>query len=369
MSEQHPRQPYQHEKPDDDEISLLDLAITLAKHKKLILGLPLVAVFISGIITFFIPNSYQATTKVMPVVGAASKEAIVSVLQSQSMADSLINRLKLQQVYGVKSMDDARRKLAATAKIALNKDGTIDISVEDHDPRLAAKIANTFVEYFRPLLRHYGLTEASSRRSLLEIQLPDIQEDVKKAEQAVVQARQQLGNVDSEPQVKSLVLASRQLKAKIAMKEVELLVMGSDPAKNPNYFQSLKELSTLWGEFATNDYDPALNGRISGKELEYLHKVGDLEYNKTRYDQLLIQIEKTKIDENRENPTIEVLDKADVPNSKTKPHRALIVVVSAFAAGFLAMLWAFISEARQKVRQDPESSEQIQLLQRYLKWN
>jgi uncharacterized protein involved in exopolysaccharide biosynthesis len=369
MSEQHSQQTSQPNTATEDEISLLDLAITLAKHKKLILGLPLVAVFISVIITFIIPSSYQATTKVMPVVGAASKEAIISVLQSQAMADSLINRLNLQQVYGVKSMGDARRKLAATAKIALDKDGTIDISVEDHDPRLAAKIANTYVEFFRPLLRHYGLTEASSRRLLLEKQLLDIQEDVKMAEQEVVQARQQLGNVNPEPQVKSLVLAARQLEAKIAMKEVELLVMGSDPAKNPNYFQSLKELSTLWGEFSTNDFDPAFNGRTSGKELEYLLKVGDVEYNKTRYDQLMMQVEKAKLDENRENPTIQVLDSADVPNSKTKPHRALIVVVSAFAAGFFAMLWAFVSEARQKVRQDPESREQLQLLQRYLKWN
>src|SRR3977135_257706 len=50
----------------DDEISLLDLLVVLAKNKKLILGAPfLVAVMISGI-TLLMTNIYTATTKILP---------------------------------------------------------------------------------------------------------------------------------------------------------------------------------------------------------------------------------------------------------------------------------------------------------------
>ncbi len=50
----------------DDQISLLDLLIVLAKHKKLILGLPfLFAVVVAGL-TLLATNIFTATTKILP---------------------------------------------------------------------------------------------------------------------------------------------------------------------------------------------------------------------------------------------------------------------------------------------------------------
>jgi LPS O-antigen subunit length determinant protein (WzzB/FepE family) len=51
---------------DDDEISLLDLLIVLAKHKRLILGLPLIAAVLAAGYSVQIPNTYTATTRVLP---------------------------------------------------------------------------------------------------------------------------------------------------------------------------------------------------------------------------------------------------------------------------------------------------------------
>ena len=49
-----------------DEISLLDILIVLAKHKKLVLGLPFLAAVIAAGITLLMPNWYTATTKLLP---------------------------------------------------------------------------------------------------------------------------------------------------------------------------------------------------------------------------------------------------------------------------------------------------------------
>ena len=50
----------------DDDISLLDIAIVLAKRKKLVFGLPLVAAMIAAIISLLMPNIYTATAKILP---------------------------------------------------------------------------------------------------------------------------------------------------------------------------------------------------------------------------------------------------------------------------------------------------------------
>src|SRR5437773_8419609 len=86
MSEQVPSEnrkdaPAENGASADDEISLLDLLIVLAKHKRLLLGLPLVAAFVAAIISFLLPNVYTGTTKILPPQ------------QSASAASALLNQL------------------------------------------------------------------------------------------------------------------------------------------------------------------------------------------------------------------------------------------------------------------------------------
>ncbi len=54
------------EAPVEDEINLLDLAVTLAKHKKLILGAPLVVAVVTAVLTSFSPDIYTADTLILP---------------------------------------------------------------------------------------------------------------------------------------------------------------------------------------------------------------------------------------------------------------------------------------------------------------
>jgi len=46
----------------------------------------------------------------------------------------------------------------------------------------------------------------------------------------------------------------------------------------------------------------------------------------------------------------------------------LIVLLSALAAGFLAVILAFLREARERALQDPERAERYRLLWQYMKW-
>src|SRR5947209_2598397 len=86
MSEQVPSEnrkdaPAEENASADDEISLLDLLIVLAKHKRIVLGVPLVAAVVAAIISFVMPNIYTGTTRILPPQ------------QSASAASALLNQL------------------------------------------------------------------------------------------------------------------------------------------------------------------------------------------------------------------------------------------------------------------------------------
>src|SRR5947208_15877883 len=51
---------------DEDEVSLLDLLIVLAKHKRIVLGVPFVTAIAAAVISLFMSNVYTATTQILP---------------------------------------------------------------------------------------------------------------------------------------------------------------------------------------------------------------------------------------------------------------------------------------------------------------
>ncbi len=71
-----------HSSPEDEKISFLDLAIVLAKQKKLLIGLPLIAAVVAAAISLLLPNIYKATTKILPPQQTQSTSAVLAQLGS-----------------------------------------------------------------------------------------------------------------------------------------------------------------------------------------------------------------------------------------------------------------------------------------------
>src|SRR5690349_10137197 len=111
----------------EDEVSLLDLLIVLAKHKRIVVGVPLVAPIGAAIVSVFLPNVYTGTARILPpqqsasvasallnqlggsfggLAGAASgtlgiknpSDLYVGMLKSRTVADDLIARFELGKV-------------------------------------------------------------------------------------------------------------------------------------------------------------------------------------------------------------------------------------------------------------------------------
>jgi tyrosine-protein kinase Etk/Wzc len=74
------------------------------------------------------------------------------------------------------------------------------------------------------------------------------------------------------------------------------------------------------------------------------------------------------LDEAKDSPLIQVLDKAFVPENKSKPKRSLIVILVAMVAFFLAVIWAFVSEAMRRAKEQPEQAERMQALRNAFKF-
>ena len=350
------------ETKQDDEISLIDLAITLAKHKKLIIGAPLIVAIVVAIYSSFIPPIYTADVQMLPpqqqssasamlsqlgalggMAGAAGiknpNDTYVAMLKSRTIQDSMIKRFKLQAVYKTKTPEQTRGALNGATKVTVGKEGIIGISVDDESPQRAAILANGYVDALQQMTQIFAVTEASHRRLFYEKQLLQAKHNLGDAEIALKQLQEKTGIIHLDSQAQLGIGTAANIKGQIAMKEVELGAMRTfATGNNPDLVRTQQTISGLQAQLAKIETGTVSSSKVPETGLEYIRKTRDFKYAETIYEMLAKQFEMAKIDEAKESSVIQVLDKAMPPEQKSKPKRSMMVLIAALATGFLTIL-------------------------------
>jgi uncharacterized protein involved in exopolysaccharide biosynthesis len=71
---------------------------------------------------------------------------------------------------------------------------------------------------------------------------------------------------------------------------------------------------------------------------EYLRKLRQLKYNETLFELLSKQYELAKLDEAKDAVVIQVIDRAVPPERKSRPQKALIVLLATVTTLFLSVI-------------------------------
>lgn len=384
--------------PEEDEFNLLDLAIVLAKHKKLILGLPLAAALLMAAISLTMPNIYTGTTRILPPQKQQSSAAAmlgslgalaggsggalglknpndlyVGMLKSRTVADNLISRFKLKDRYEREKNDAVRKALGRVTIIEAGKDGIIVVNVSDKDPQFAADLANGYVDELDSLTKTLAVTEASQRRLFFEKQLKQAKDQLANAEIAFKQTQETTGVLELGEQGKAMIGAVGEIRAHIAAKEVQLSAMRTFATEqNPDYLRTQQELGSLQGQLAKMERGGESGlvpmGKLPELGLENIRKLRDVKYYETLFELLAKQYELARVDEGKDSAVIQVLDKAVPSDIKSKPKRAMMVIIVLLVVGFLTVLWVFMIEAHEKARRNPEQAKRLDAFLKHIKW-
>lgn len=388
----------------EDEISLLDLLIVLAERKRMILLVTAVCAILALAISFLLPKRYTATVVLLPPqqnssVGSAlasqlgnlgsvaalaggslglknPNDMYVAMLTSRTVEDAMVDKFELMREYRKRYRSDACKAFEDHTSVdGSGKDGLIRISVEDHDPKRAAQLANGYIEQFQDLSSHLAFTEAAQRRAFFEKQLLQAKDSLASAEEALKQTEQTTGLIQLDSQARALIESAASLRAQVAAKEVQIQAMQTyATGENAQLVEAQQELESLRAQLAklggseegTNSL-MVPQGKVPEAGLEYVRKLRDVKYYETIFDILARQFEIAKLDEAKEGALIQVVDPAIPPDRKSSPKRALIVIVATVAGFFLGILIALAQVGWTRLKGDPESSAKLGLLRRTLR--
>ena len=365
----------------EDEISLLDLLQVVVDNLRLLIVGPLAAGLLALGVSFVVTPTFTAKTQFLPpqqqqsaaasmlaslgslgsLAGAAGiknpSDQYMAFMKSVSVQDALIDRFQLVERYKAKLREDARKGLTARARIASGKDGIISVEVDDHDPKVAADMANAHVDELRKLLARLAVTEAQQRRLFFEKQLAQTKDNLVKAEQALKSTGVNSSALKSTPAAAVETVA--RLKAMISAQEVKLASMrGYLSESAPDFKLALNELAAYRSQLAkAEENEPA-----STSATDYVARFRDYKYHETLFELFAKQYELARVDESREGAVIQVLDVAQPPERKSKPKKALIAIIATLATGVALLLWVFVRQALRNASNSPETAEKLQTL-------
>lgn len=370
--------------PEADGIDFMSTVHTLVKRRKLIATITGGAAVLAIVAALMLPEKFTATSRValpenpegQSPLGALSEltavaglggglqnpgDYFVGVLQSQRVADSIIQKFDLKRVYGVSSLTDARKKLQDGSDIGMGKGDIIQIDVTTTDAELSAAMATAYAAELTATVRDLRDRGAKVRSEFFGGKLADAKVKLGLAHEKLKTVREQTGILELEGETESVLVAMASLQAQIAAKAALLQSMRVNFTDENSRVQAAQaELGSLRAELARRAQSTKGTEGLAAKSVEFLNGAREARFAEIVYAMMLKQYEAAQATNIKTAEIVQVLDEATVPDKRSSPRRGLIVALSTLAAGLLSVFLALALEAfEQARRQRPELVEAI----------
>jgi len=376
-------------------MDLLDVLLIFARRKWIILGCAALFALGSIVVTALQPRLYRSTATILPPQQEQSSSALlnqlgalsalaggglvktqadlyVSILQTNIVAQDMVDRFHLTDAYGIQDPDGAAGMLHKRSKFSNGKDGLIQIIVEDKDPKRAAALAAGYAEELFHQNNRLAIGSASQRRLFFQQQLDEEKDKLADAEVALKQTQQSTGVLQLSGQASNILRAEAELQANVTSHEVQLAaLLSSSTEQNPEVIRVRSELAGLrtqlsqlqkgeGGSTLTQAQFPTLG-------LAYVRKEREVKYHETLFELLARQLEAARIDEAKATPTVQLVDPPQIPKGPSWPRPTLFLLIGVVLGLIVGCCLCVVLWLYDYVDTDPRLSPRFALLKRTMR--
>jgi tyrosine-protein kinase Etk/Wzc len=397
---------------NDGEIHLLDYLIIIAKYSRKIIFITAMVTVMVYLILLIKPNEYTATARLMPIqqnltlsaqlldnigtnvlpggagvglggsiatgmVGLKSRDDMyVAMMTSETVFDAIIGRFHLMKLYKTKYHEDARKSLSKNVQItAGKKDGIIVIEVTCTSPKLAAEMANAFIEELDRLLQGLAVQEAKGRLAFLEKERLQVSHNLIKAEESVRLFSEKNSVLQIDTQTRGAIEYIAKLRAEIDSKEVGLQVLRQqatpfnyDVVRMEMEIKGLKEkLRAADSQLENCVADVCLpTSKTPALAMEYLRLFREAKFQESLYQLYTKLAEIARLDMVRDVAVVKVLAPGLPPEKNSNKRLFPVILVGIIT--FLAMIIvAFGLEQIQNMKKREDDVQRLSVLKDYLR--
>lgn len=405
----------------------------LVDQRFVLLRIAFAGLLLSTLLAFLIPPRFESRTQLMPPntgqdlasmlalsrVGGSSLGMLagdlmglkttgslfIGILRSETVEDRIIEQFNLKSVYGVRRMQDARRRLEADTQISEDrKSGIIAIDVTDQSPVRAAEIAQAYISELNRLVVELNTTAAHRERVFLEERLKTVKQDLDASAKALSEFSSKNTTIDLKEQGRAMVEAAATLQGRLIAAQSELEGLRQIYADTNVRVKAVRarieelqkrldqmgggDLKSSPGDAGTESLYPSIRKLpLLGVTYSDLYRTNKIQ--ETLFEMLTQQCEMAKVQEAKETPSVKILDAARVPEKKSFPPRLVIMILGSFIALMIGCLWLlgkanwqeldsdhpvklFVTDTAEKIKGDlrltPERGQRLSHMRDKILW-
>ncbi len=366
----------------EKEFTIIDYVNLFLVNRKKIIIVTLSAAILSALIAFFIIKPVflstgvvkTATTKssmlggllsstglsdlgdfgdLAPGSGSSASELALyeNILYSRKCLEETIIKFNIMEEEDFKYMYDALKYFRENIMV-INKDkiaGTLSVGVYDTDPVRSKEISDFLIYQLNKINIEMNDQNARNNRTFIEERYKLVQNDLKKAEDSLQMFQDKFG-IAPDIQIQAATKGSLELEAEVKSEEVKLellkKLLSPDQSEVRMQEDKIAAMRKQLEETVNSDFsENRLNLKGSPAIiLSYYRLRRDVEIQNKILVTLIPLLEQSKIEENRETPTVLILDNPNVPDKKSKPKRLYIIIFSTLLVFIFSYLYYYLKD-------------------------
>jgi len=367
----------------DEEWSLTDFLRILFRNRRVVFWIVGTAFLLSVVYSLLAQKRYTASVTLFPPgqdlstpLGLETSQQMmmgwmfdrgspadlwVDILKSRAVLEPVIKEFDLMTQYEVDTLEEAEKAFSSNLEVKKKaKSEVLSIAVEDPDPRRAVMIVEAMVKWLDRVNQDQMSTIGKRIRVFVEKRLQEEKQALEKAEEAVRAFQETNGAVQLDAQSQAIIETIGEVRGQLMAKEVELQTTLSYAARSSPQVDLLKtQVAELKSHLRRLEEGA---GRRSPKSiliptdkipklaLQYARLLRDVKVKDTLYNLLIEQYERARIQEAKDTPTVQVLEKARIPERRSFPKRTLIVILSTAGATLFSIMLVFGLEFWRNLR-------------------
>jgi len=386
------------------QIDVLDVLLILAKHKKFIFFTVLLVSIIAVIYSLLVTQYWVSSAKILPsssnnnavsinssflggfassVLGSeqSDAQALIGIMKSRTFSIDIVNEFNLVKYFEIEESDTlvsneiAIKKLNDNiAKFGINEEnGFIGITIETTDKFLSADIANFYWNKLDSYNKSVRMTKGKQQREFIEKRLVEVEDSIEALSKRLNEFQKNNNTVDLTEQTKSIVGTYSEMVSEKISNEIELEFSKQFFSESNQKVESLQikndilknKISEL--EVQSNNSNPKYLLAISDipdLSLKNAQILLDLRIQQKVYEYLYPQYESAKIEELRDLPTIEIIDKAIPAGKRSRPRRGFICIFSFLMALIISSCYAILIDIIKEFLSSEQKHEKWESLKK-----
>ncbi|MDP4220690.1 MAG: hypothetical protein Q8916_01420 [Bacteroidota bacterium] len=385
-------------KPQKKDPHLMDFMTLLAKHKKAVIFLTLVSGIGFLAFTYIMPQTFSGESSLIPpekqgqsglisfltggsgaldLMKGAENPAIdmfKNVLDSRQLSEQIAKDARIRRYFA--TFDTSEKGIAGavhnsmTCEALRNSIFTVDISVKTHwNPTPAERdsarllvpyLAKVFVDHLDRYNRERLMTTARNTRIFVEGEYNNRMHQLDSAYALLQAFQEQHKTISLTDQLTASVTSAallgsqqQQLEMQLAVEEREMNPSSARVQTLRAQLEEVKRELKKYDEGGAGDYIMAFKDVPSlGRELANLTREVKLLETLSAY--LRQQLEQERINEQRDLPTLQVLDAAIAPDRRSSPSRYSMLLIGLFSGLLASVLYIAIRNYYANVASNPE---------------